>query len=97
MPGGGPQKVGVPIVDLMTGMYAAIGILAALAKRNETGEGDTIDLAMLDVQAAFLANQAMNWLLTGQRAAARRQPPPQHPAAGRVCLPGRLPRARRRQ
>jgi len=66
LPGGGPQKVGVPIVDLMTGMYAAVGILAALARRAETGAGDTIDLAMLDVQAAFLGNQAMNWLLTGQ-------------------------------
>ena len=65
-PGGGPQKVGVPIVDLMTGMYATVGILAALARRNETGEGETIDLAMLDVQAAFLGNQAMNWLLTGR-------------------------------
>ena len=65
MPGGGPQKVGVPIVDLMTGMYAAVGVLAALARRNETGQGDYIDLAMLDVQAAFLANQAMNWLVSG--------------------------------
>ena len=65
-PGGGPQKVGVPIVDLMTGMYAAVGILAALTRRAETGQGDTIDLAMLDVQAAFLGNQAMNWLLTGR-------------------------------
>lgn len=65
MPGGGPQKVGIPIVDLMTGMYATIGVLAALARRNESGEGDYIDLAMLDVQAAFLANQAMNWLLSG--------------------------------
>src|SRR5438105_1951093 len=65
MPGAGPQKVGVPIVDLMTGMYAAVGVLAALARRNETGQGDYIDLAMLDVQSAFLANQAMNWLLSG--------------------------------
>jgi crotonobetainyl-CoA:carnitine CoA-transferase CaiB-like acyl-CoA transferase len=65
MPGAGPQKVGVPIVDLMTGMYAAVGVLAALARRNETGQGDYIDLAMLDVQAAFLANQAMNWLVSG--------------------------------
>jgi crotonobetainyl-CoA:carnitine CoA-transferase CaiB-like acyl-CoA transferase len=65
MPGAGPQKVGVPIVDLMTGMYAAVGVLAALARRNETGEGDYIDLAMLDVQSAFLANQAMNWLASG--------------------------------
>src|SRR6478609_6681805 len=65
MPGAGPQKVGVPIVDLMTGMYAAVGVLAALARRAETGNGDYIDLAMLDVQAAFLANQAMNWLASG--------------------------------
>lgn len=63
---GAPQKVGVPIVDLMTGMYAAIAILAAVAKRERTGEGETIDLAMLDVQAAFLANQAMNWLVGGK-------------------------------
>lgn len=65
MPGGGPQKVGVPVVDLMTGMYATVGILAALARRGETGQGDYIDVAMLDVQAAFLANQAMNWLVSG--------------------------------
>jgi crotonobetainyl-CoA:carnitine CoA-transferase CaiB-like acyl-CoA transferase len=65
LPGGGPQKVGVPIVDLMTGMYAAVAVLAALARRAETGRGETIDLAMLDVQAAFLANQAMNWLVGG--------------------------------
>jgi crotonobetainyl-CoA:carnitine CoA-transferase CaiB-like acyl-CoA transferase len=60
---GAPQKVGVPIVDLMTGMYATVAILAALARRNETGQGETIDLAMLDVQATFLANQAMNWIV----------------------------------
>ncbi|MCX7375093.1 MAG: CaiB/BaiF CoA-transferase family protein, partial [Alphaproteobacteria bacterium] len=60
---GTPQKVGVPIVDLMTGMYAAIAILAAVAKRERDGTGETIDLAMLDVQAAFLSNQAMNWLV----------------------------------
>jgi crotonobetainyl-CoA:carnitine CoA-transferase CaiB-like acyl-CoA transferase len=65
-PGAGPQKVGVPIVDLMTGMYAAVAILAALARRAETGEGETIDLAMLDVSAAMLSNQAANWLLSGQ-------------------------------
>ena len=63
-PGGGPQKVGVPIVDLMTGMYAAVSVLAALARRNETGQGDTIDIGMLDVQVATLANQAMNYLVS---------------------------------
>lgn len=65
-PGGGPQKVGVPIVDIMTGMYATIGILASLARRNQTGEGEYIDIAMLDVQVAFLANQAMNYLVSGR-------------------------------
>lgn len=65
-PGGGPQKVGVPIVDLMTGMYTAVAVLAALARRAETGEGDYIDLAMLDVQLGFLANQAMNYLVSGK-------------------------------
>lgn len=65
-PGGGPQKVGVPIVDLMTGMYATIAVLAALARRDTTGQGDYIDLAMFDVQGAFLANQAMNYMLSGK-------------------------------
>lgn len=65
-PGAGPQKIGVPIVDIMTGMYASVAILAALARRNETGKGDTIDIAMLDVQTAFLANQAMNYLVSGK-------------------------------
>jgi len=64
-PGGGPQKVGVPIVDIMTGMYATIGVLAALANREQTGKGDHIDLAMLDVSVAMLANQAMNYLVSG--------------------------------
>lgn len=65
-PGGGPQKVGVPIVDIMTGMYAAVSVLAALARRDRTGVGDTIDIAMLDVQVATLANQAMNYLVSGK-------------------------------
>lgn len=66
MPGGGPQKVGVPIVDIMTGMYTAVAVLAALNRRNATGKGDYIDIAMLDVQAAFLANQGMNHLISGK-------------------------------
>jgi crotonobetainyl-CoA:carnitine CoA-transferase CaiB-like acyl-CoA transferase len=65
-PGGGPQKVGVPIVDLMTGMYTAVAVLAALARRDQTGQGDAIDIAMLDVQVATLANQAMNYLISGK-------------------------------
>jgi len=65
-PGGGPQKVGIPIVDLMTGMYATVSVLAALARRGETGLGETIDIGMLDVQVATLSNQAMNYLVSGR-------------------------------
>ncbi len=64
-PGGGPQKVGIPIVDLMTGMYTAVAVLAALNHRRDTGTGEYIDLAMLDVQTAILSNQAMNYLVSG--------------------------------
>jgi crotonobetainyl-CoA:carnitine CoA-transferase CaiB-like acyl-CoA transferase len=67
-PGGGPQKVGVPIVDIMTGMYAAIAVLAALTRRTESGQGEHIDIGMLDVGVSFLANQAMNGLLSGKPA-----------------------------
>ena len=65
-PGGGPQKVGVPIVDIMTGMYTTIAVLAALARRDETGQGEFIDIGMLDVGVGFLANQAMNFLISGK-------------------------------
>jgi crotonobetainyl-CoA:carnitine CoA-transferase CaiB-like acyl-CoA transferase len=64
-PGAGPQKVGVPVVDLMTGMYATVAVLAALTRRARTGLGEYIDIAMLDVQVATLANQAMNYLVSG--------------------------------
>ena len=65
-PGAGPQKVGVPIVDIMTGMYAAIAVLAALARRQVSGQGEHVDIGMLDVGASFLANQAMNYLISGR-------------------------------
>ena len=65
-PGGGPQKVGVPIVDLVTGVYGALGIVSALLGRTESGKGEHIDLAMLDVQVGLLANQAMNYLISGK-------------------------------
>ena len=62
-PGGGPMKVGVPITDLMTGMYAAVAIQAALARRQRNGGGgEWIDLALLDCQVAMLANQGQNYL-----------------------------------
>jgi crotonobetainyl-CoA:carnitine CoA-transferase CaiB-like acyl-CoA transferase len=63
--GGGPQKVGVAITDLMTGMYATTAILAALNYRNTTGQGQYIDLALFDTQLAMLANQGMNYLVSG--------------------------------
>ena len=66
LPGGGPQRVGVPIVDMMTGMYASIAVCAAIAHRAETGVGQHLDLALLDTQVSFLANQAMNYLSTGE-------------------------------
>lgn len=64
-PGGGPQKVGVAVADLFTGMYAAIAILAALRHRDLTGCGQAIDLALLDTQVAMLANLGANYLVTG--------------------------------
>lgn len=63
--GGGPQKVGIAVSDLMTGMYATVAILAALAHRERTGEGQYIDMALLDVQVAMLANMASNYLTSG--------------------------------
>ncbi|MBI3376041.1 MAG: CoA transferase [Betaproteobacteria bacterium] len=65
LPGGGPQKAGIPIADVMTGMYATIAVCAALAHRAETGVGQHLDLALLDVQVAVLANQGANYLATG--------------------------------
>lgn len=61
-PGAGPVKVGVAVVDLFTGMYAATAILAALWQRQRTGRGSHIDVALLDVEVAMLANQALNYL-----------------------------------
>ncbi len=65
-PGGGPQKVGVAVADLMTGMYAVTAITSALYHREKSGEGQYIDLALLDSQVAWLANQNMNFLVGGE-------------------------------
>ena len=64
-PGGGPLKVGVALTDILTGVYASSAILAALAYRERSGVGQHIDLALLDVQVACLANQALSYLTTG--------------------------------
>ncbi|MGL4310117.1 MAG: CaiB/BaiF CoA transferase family protein, partial [Paracoccaceae bacterium] len=64
-PDGQPQKVGVAVTDVFTGVYAATAILAALVQRGRTGRGQHIDMALLDVATAIMANQAMNYLATG--------------------------------
>jgi formyl-CoA transferase len=65
-PGGGPQRAGVPIADIITGMYATIAICAALAHRERSGKGQHLDLALLDSQIALLAYQNTNYFATGQ-------------------------------
>ncbi len=65
-PGGGPQRAGVPVVDIMTGMYSTIAVTAAIANRERTGKGQHIDMALLDTQVGFLANQGANYLVTGE-------------------------------
>ncbi|MGD9806373.1 MAG: CaiB/BaiF CoA transferase family protein [Hyphomicrobiaceae bacterium] len=65
-PGGGPQRAGVPVVDIMTGMYSTIAVCAAIANRERSGKGQHIDMALLDTQVGFLANQGANFLVTGE-------------------------------
>ena len=66
VPGGGPMRVGVAVVDLFTGLYACIAILSALLRREKTGEGAHVDMALFDTQLAMLANQASNALISGE-------------------------------
>jgi len=66
LPGGGPQKVGVAVADLFTGLYSTVAILAALRHRDLTGQGQVIDMALLDTQVAMLANLGANYLCTGK-------------------------------
>ena len=66
LPGGGPQKAGVAVADLMTGMYSTVGILAALHERGRSGLGQHIDMALLDCQVAMMANQNLNYMTSGQ-------------------------------
>ncbi len=65
-PGGGPLRAGVAVADLFTGMYACVAILAALYRRDRTGEGAHVDMALFDTQLAMLANQAENALMSGE-------------------------------
>ena len=64
--GGGPQKVGVAVADLFTGMYATVAILAALRHAEQTGQGQHVDMALLDTQVAMLANLGANFLVSGK-------------------------------
>jgi crotonobetainyl-CoA:carnitine CoA-transferase CaiB-like acyl-CoA transferase len=66
MPDGEPTRAGVPIADIMTGMYSVVGILAALAQREKTGRGAYIDTALVDTQVGVLSNQAMNYFISGK-------------------------------
>ena len=66
VPGGGPLKAGIAVTDLMTGQYATIAVLAALQARHSTGRGQHIDLALFDVQVAYLSNQAMHYLVSDE-------------------------------
>ncbi len=65
-PGGGPQKIGVALSDILTGLYTVIGALSALAYRDKTGRGQHVDMSLLDVTVASMANQAMNYLVAGK-------------------------------
>ena len=64
-PGGGPQRVGVAVSDIFTGVYSAVAILAALHHRDKTGAGQHLDMALLDVTLAIMSNQALNYLVSG--------------------------------
>jgi len=65
-PDGAPQKIGVAFADIFTGLYGVIGILSALRRRDKTGEGEWVDMALLDAQVAVLANQALNYFVSGK-------------------------------
>jgi crotonobetainyl-CoA:carnitine CoA-transferase CaiB-like acyl-CoA transferase len=65
-PDGAPQKSGIAYADLFTGLYASVAILAALRERDRTGRGAHVDMALLDTQVGVLANQALNWMVSGK-------------------------------
>jgi crotonobetainyl-CoA:carnitine CoA-transferase CaiB-like acyl-CoA transferase len=65
LPGGGPQKAGVAVTDIITGMYATVAILAALQERNRSGLGQHLDIALLDSHISMLANQNLNYMTSG--------------------------------
>ena len=87
MADGEPTRAGVPIADIFTGIYSVVGILAALVEREKTGRGTLVDTALVDTQVGVLANQALNYLVSGELPQAHRQRASQHRALPGV--PGR--------
>ncbi len=79
-PDGEPMKVGIGIADVMCGMYATVGILAALRHKERTGEGQHVELALVDTQIAWLINEGVSYLTTGELPVTARQRPPDHRA-----------------
>ena len=96
-PGAGPIKVGVAVSDLITGLYAAIAISSALVEREQSGRGQYIDLALLDTQVAALANQSLNYLMTGKPPVRRGTAHPNIVPVPGVPDQGRLAHARGRK
>ena len=96
-PEGAPMKVGVSIADMMAGMYAGMSILAAVRHQQITGEGQHIDIAMLDTHVAWLANQGMNYFGDRRDSTAARQYAPEYRALSGDALFRRLLRAVRRE
>ena len=97
LPGGGPQKAGIAITDLMTGMYATVAIQAALAHRDRTGQGQWIDTCLFDSAVAMMAVMNLNYLVDRQAAGARRQRAPEHRPVPGVRVRRRPPDPRGRQ
>ena len=96
-PDGLPQKVGVPVADLFAGLYGCIGVLAALRHRDATGQGQQVDIGMLDTSVAWLANQGMNYLGDPAGPAAAGEPASKHRALSGIPNRGRPHRAIGRQ
>src|SRR3546814_6559490 len=83
-PDGPPQKAGIAYADIFTGLYATVAVLAALRRRDATGVGAHIDMALLDCQVAVLANQAANYLASGQ--APKRMGRSEERRVGKECV-----------
>ena len=97
MADGEPTRAGVPVSDIFTGVYSVIGILAALQQRERTGKGCYVDTALVDSTVGVLANQAMNFLVSGEVPQAHRQRASQHRALSGVPGGRRLHHHRDRQ